>query len=137
MHLREVSRLLSTDAAFSSQVPRVANSALRGSRYEVTSVQGVLRVGREPVARWGDVIARHHDAPGHAMSRLQVLVHASCLAANMSGFRTAGPELPWNEVYLPHLLSSRNPRLLPPDGVLAERVTGFRRDRARAVVGDS
>ena len=42
MHLREVSRLLATDAAFSSQVLRVANSALLGSRHEVTSVQRAL-----------------------------------------------------------------------------------------------
>jgi len=42
VHLREVSRLLATDAAFSSQVLRVANSALLGSRYEVTSIQRAL-----------------------------------------------------------------------------------------------
>ena len=42
MHLRELSRLLMSDAAFSSQVLRVANSALLGSRYEVTSIQRAL-----------------------------------------------------------------------------------------------
>jgi putative nucleotidyltransferase with HDIG domain len=42
MHLRELSRLLMSDAAFSSQVLRLANSALIGSRYEVTSVQRAL-----------------------------------------------------------------------------------------------
>ena len=42
MHLRELSRLLLSDAAFSSQVLRLANSALLGSRYEVTSIQRAL-----------------------------------------------------------------------------------------------
>ncbi len=42
MHLRELSRLLMRDAAFSSQVLRVANSALLGLRYEVTTIQRAL-----------------------------------------------------------------------------------------------
>ena len=42
VHLREMSRLLATDAAFSSQVLHVANSALLGSRHEVTSIQRAL-----------------------------------------------------------------------------------------------
>jgi HD-like signal output (HDOD) protein len=42
IHLRELSRLLMSDAAFSSQVLRVANSALLGSRYEVTSIHRAL-----------------------------------------------------------------------------------------------
>ncbi len=41
-HLRELSRLLRSDAAFSSQVLRLANSTLLGSRYEVTSIQQAL-----------------------------------------------------------------------------------------------
>jgi putative nucleotidyltransferase with HDIG domain len=44
MHLRELSRLLTRDAAFSSQVLRVANSALLGLRYEVTSLQQALSI---------------------------------------------------------------------------------------------
>lgn len=42
MHLRELSRLLTRDAAFSGQVLQVANSALLGLRYEVTSIQRAL-----------------------------------------------------------------------------------------------
>ena len=42
MHLRELSRLLMRDAAFSSQALRVTNSALLGLRYEVTSIQRAL-----------------------------------------------------------------------------------------------
>jgi len=41
-HLRELSRLLRSDAAFSSQVLRLANSTLLGSRYEVASIQQAL-----------------------------------------------------------------------------------------------
>jgi len=43
-HLRELSRLLTRDAAFSSQVLQVANSALLGMRYQVTSLQRALSV---------------------------------------------------------------------------------------------
>src|SRR5438874_10600015 len=40
----EVSRVLMADAAFSSQVLRVANSALFGARYEVASILQALCV---------------------------------------------------------------------------------------------
>ena len=47
-HFREVSELFALDAALSSQVLRVANSALFGSRYEIASIlQAVLAVGAD------------------------------------------------------------------------------------------
>jgi putative nucleotidyltransferase with HDIG domain len=235
MHLRELSRILVSDAAFSSQVLRVANSALLGSRYEVTSIQralsalGVHRLralvvtvamknymGRGASAPFGrcwrhnlgtalwcdmladscnvekgvgytggllhdigrmallmlfptdyallaqnsagktpdnleaerklcdvdhcqigyhlaeswnfpleisDMIAHHHDAPGPETPRLQLLVQAACIAANMSGFHAAGPGCAWDPDRMVDLLPPGNARLLPPDNVMRERVT--------------
>ena len=239
MHLREVSRLLATDAAFSSQVLRVANSALLGSRYEVTSIQRALsavgvnrlralvvtvamknyishhddnvflhrfwrhnlgtalwcevladccnvekavgytagllhdigrvallmlfpeeyalfvgssinggtsdleaerkvfdadhcQIGHHLAESWnfpltlGEVIAHHHDTPGPDTPALPVLVHAACIAANMSGFRAAGLDCAWDAGRLLELLPPRNASLLPPGEVLVERiVAGF------------
>ncbi len=48
VHLREVSAVFALDAALSSQVLRVANSALFGCRYEIASIlQAVLVVGAD------------------------------------------------------------------------------------------
>jgi len=44
VHFREVSQLLAVDAALSSQVLRVANSALLGCRYEISSILQALFV---------------------------------------------------------------------------------------------
>ena len=44
VHFREVSRVLSVDAALSSQVLRVANSALLGCRQEITSIMQAMFV---------------------------------------------------------------------------------------------
>ena len=43
-HFREVSQVLAVDAALSSQVLRVANSALLGCRYEIASIMQALFV---------------------------------------------------------------------------------------------
>jgi HD-like signal output (HDOD) protein len=235
MHLRELSRLLVRDAAFSSQVLRVANSALLGLRYEVTSIQralstlGVQRLralvvtvamknymGRGGTAAFGqcwrhnlgtalwceiladccnvekavgytggllhdigriallmlfpkdyallsrdsasrsrdkleaerrsfdvdhcqlghylaeswnfpmglsDVIAHHHDMADPETPRLQLLVQAACIAANMSGFHAAGTGCAWEPDRLTDLLPPANARLLPPVEVMTERVT--------------
>ena len=247
MHLREVSRLLATDAAFSSQVLRVANSALLGSRYEVTSIQRALsalgvnrlralvvtvalknyighqrdtvflrrcwrhnlgtalwcetlanccnveppvgyaagllhdvgrialltlfphdyavfvsdsikggpsdleterklfdadhcQIGYHLSESWNfplaisDVIAHHHDAAGPGTPALRLLVHAACIAANMSGFRAAGVECKWDEARLMELLPPRNARLLPPAEVLMERVAAAFSEIERALL---
>lgn len=246
MHLRQLSRLLMSDAAFSSQVLRVANSALLGSRYEVTSIQralsalGVHRlralvvtvalknyIGRglsAPFARcwrhnlgtalwcdmladscnvdkavaytggllhdigrmallmlfptdyalftqnatsktplnleaerklwdvdhcqlgyylaesWnfplgiGDVIAHHHDAAGPETPRLQLLVQAGCIAANMSGFHAAGPGCAWDASHMANLLPPGNARLLPPDEVMRERIAAAFNDIERGLI---
>jgi HD-like signal output (HDOD) protein len=52
VHFGEVSRVLMADAAFSSQVLRVANSALLGVRYEVKSILQACR-GCRWVTRFG------------------------------------------------------------------------------------
>ena len=54
---RDVSNVIAVDAAFSSQVLRLANSALIGSRYEISSIlQALSVVGvdrlRDLVASW-------------------------------------------------------------------------------------
>jgi len=234
-HLRELSRLLTRDAAFSSQVLRVANSALLGLRYEVTSIQRALsalgmqrlralvvtvamknymgrggtaaftrswrhnlgtalwcemladccnvekaagytggllhdigrlallmlfpkdyplltrdsakkttdileaerrfcdvdhcQMGHYLAESWNlpiglcDVIAHHHDTAGPETPRLQLLVQAACIAANMSGFHAAGKGCAWEPGRMKDLLPAANARLLPPDEVMRERIT--------------
>ena len=233
-HLRELSRLLRSDAAFSSQVLRLANSALLGSTHEVTSIQQMLsalgvdrlralvvtvamrnymglgvtesfglcwrhnlgtalwcdlladcgnvekasgytggllhdigrtallmlfpteyprltqnsvnlagekldaerrlcdvdhcQIGDYLAESWNfpaeltDVIAHHHEAAGPGTPKLRLLVQAACTAANMSGFHAAGTTWAWESRRMTDFLPPANARLLPPAGVMRERV---------------
>jgi len=85
------------------------------------------QIGGSLAALWsfsptlGDVIAHHHDEVTSDTPRMRLLVQAACIAANMSGFQTAGPGQPWDPARLEPLLPQSNGSR-PPCDDLMERV---------------
>ena len=116
----EVSRVLMADAAFSSQVLRVAEAERKLCDADYCHVGDSLAMSWNFSPELGDVIAHHHDQVTSETPRMRLLVQAACTAASMSGFHAAGPEQEWDPVRL-ELLLPQGSGLRQPCGDLMEK----------------
>ena len=116
----EVSRVLMADAAFSSQVLRVAEAERKLCDADYCQVGDSLAMSWNFSPELGDVIAHHHDEVTSETPRMRLLVQAACTAANMSGFHVAGPEQKWDPARL-ELLLPQGSELRQPCGDLMEK----------------